>query len=251
MDGLRSRRDFLRVAAGAAAVAATGAACGSGSDKPKPSGAAAEGGASKGGRTLRIVQWSHYVPAYDQWFDGEYSKRWGEEHDVEVVVDHIPYNSVLPRAQAEVAARGPHDIFGFLDPAPLFEDQVIDHREIVEEVEAKLGKMTPLCERSVLNPKTGKYFSFPEYWVANLAHYRADLWDQVEPGLKPGTWDDVLRAAPELKAGGHPLGIGFSPNGDSAYSLFSLMHAYGATIQDEEGNVTINRPATVEAVRWE
>ena len=54
------------------------------------------------------------MPGYDQWFDGEHVRRWSEEHDVGVTVDHIPYNSVSPRAAAEVSARGPHDIFGFL-----------------------------------------------------------------------------------------------------------------------------------------
>jgi multiple sugar transport system substrate-binding protein len=90
MDGLRSRRDFLRLAAGAAAAAAaTGAACGSGSDKPKPSAAGkAKGSASDGERTLRIAQWSHFIPAYDTWFDNEYTTRWGEDHDVDVIVDH-------------------------------------------------------------------------------------------------------------------------------------------------------------------
>lgn len=244
-----TRRDFLRAAAGAAAVAATGAACGSESDKSKPSGPAATSDASKGGGTLRIVQWSHYVPDYDAWFDNEYTKRWGEEHDVSVVVDHIPIQQMAGRADTEVAARGPHDIVGFIDVPARFEDQVIDHREIVEAVEAKLGKMTPLCERSVRNLRTGKYVGFPEYWVANLAHYRVDLWDQVLPGAKPGTWDDVLRAAPKLKAQGYPVGIGFSANVDSAYSLFSLMHAYGSSIQDEEARLTINSSATVEAVR--
>jgi multiple sugar transport system substrate-binding protein len=247
--GTFTRRAFLRAAAGAAAVAATGSACGSGSDRSEPSGAAAKRDASKGGRTLRIVQWSHYVPDYDAWFDNEYTNRWGEDHDVSVVVDHIPFQQMAGRADTEAAARGPHDIFGFIDPPTLFEDQFIDHREIVEEVEAKLGKMTPLCERSVRNPKTGKYVGFPEYWVANLTHYRVDLWDQILAGGQPGSWEDVLRAAPRLKAQGYPVGIAFSADADSAYSLFSLLHAHGASIQDEEARLTINRPATVEAVR--
>jgi multiple sugar transport system substrate-binding protein len=243
-----TRRDFLRVAAGAAAVAATGAACGSGSEKPKPSGSAAKGGASSS-RTLRIAQWNHLVPAYDQWFDGEYTERWGEEHGVQVVVDHLPFAQLRNRADVEVAAQRGHDIFGFISPPPVFEDEVVDHREIVEEVEAKVGKTTSLFERSVLNPKTRKYFGFPEYWAANPVLYRVDLWDQVEPGLKPDTWDNVLRAAPKLKAMGHPLGIGISPDVDPAQSLPALMLAYGSSIQDEESNLAINSPATVEAVK--
>jgi multiple sugar transport system substrate-binding protein len=243
-----SRRDFLRVTAGAAAAAAMGAGCGSGSDKPKPSGAA-KGGAPQGERTLRIAQFGHFVPAYDEWFDDEYTKRWGEQHDVEVVVDHIFVDQVASRAGAEVAAQQGHDLFGFVTPPPMFEDEVIDHREIVEEVQAKLGKMVPLCERSVLNPKTGKYFGFADNWVANPVHYRVDLWDQVAPGLTPATWDDVLRAAPKLKTLGVPVGIGMAQEVDSTWSLLSVLHSFGSSVQDEEGNVAINRPATVEAVK--
>ena len=27
---------------------------------------------------LRIMQWAHFVPAYDTWLDNTYVKRWGE-----------------------------------------------------------------------------------------------------------------------------------------------------------------------------
>jgi multiple sugar transport system substrate-binding protein len=86
--------------------------------------------------------------------------------------------------------------------------------------------------------------------VANPIHYRVDLWNQVQAGLAPRTWNDLLLAAPKLKALGHPLGIGLSQEGDSNYSLISLLHAFGASLQDESGTLTINRPATVEAVKF-
>jgi multiple sugar transport system substrate-binding protein len=243
MDGRRSRRDFLRLTAGAAAAAA-GAACGSGSDKPRTAGQPAKGRE----RTLRIAQWSHFIPAYDRWFDDEYTKQWGEDHGVRVVVDHINVTEMQDRAAAEAAAGGGHDMFGFVTPPPGFDDQVIDLREIIEEVEAKLGKLPPFLERSVLDPRTGKYFAFADYWLPNTVHYRVDLWDRVEPGRKPDTWDDILRAAPKLKALGHPVGIGISNDVDYTFTLLSLMHAYGSSIQDEDGNVALNRSTTVEAV---
>jgi hypothetical protein len=31
--------------------------------------------------TLRILQWVHYVPAYDEWFNGTYAKEWGQKND--------------------------------------------------------------------------------------------------------------------------------------------------------------------------
>jgi multiple sugar transport system substrate-binding protein len=238
------RRGFLRLAGGATVLAATG--CASGDKKPKAAAESAQ--ETKGRQQLRIAAWSQYVPSYDIWFDQEYTRQWGEKHDVEVIVDHVPYAELPARGQAEVAAGRGHDIFGFITPPSNFEDAVIDHREIVEEVQAKIGKLPPLLERNVLNPKTGKYFAFPEFWAPNPVHYRADLWQGV--GGPPTTWEDVLRAAPELKRQGYPVGIGLSADDDSGFSLLSVMNSFGANLQDESGRLTINRPATVEAVKF-
>src|SRR2546426_4923167 len=32
------------------------------------------------GTTLRILQWSHFIPAYDAWFDNVFVKEWGEKN---------------------------------------------------------------------------------------------------------------------------------------------------------------------------
>ena len=217
----RSRREFLRLAAGAAATAVIGAGGGCGGSSGSKAAKTAGAGRS-GPRTLRIVQLSHFIPAYDAWFDNEYIVRWGEENDASVIVDRIPFNEVNSRAAAEAAARGPHDIFGFVDPPSPYEDDAIDHGDIVAELTAKYGKMLPLVERSVVNPRTGKTFGCPHYWVAGPTHYRVDLWNQVEAGLVPRTWNDLQTAAAQLKALGHPLGIGLSQEGDSNYSLMAL-----------------------------
>src|SRR2546428_4687457 len=42
------------------------------------------------GTSLRILQWSHFVPAYDTWFD-EFVKKWGDQVGVKVRVDRIPH----------------------------------------------------------------------------------------------------------------------------------------------------------------
>ena len=246
MVGACNRREFLRLAALAGAGAALGgAACSEGGEAKRAATSATAGA----GKTLRIALWSHFIPPYDAWFDEEYTRRWGEDNGVEVVVDHIPYAELGARAGAEVAAGRGHDLFAFITPPPLFEDDVIDHREVVEEVEAKVGKIAPIVERNVLNPKTGKYFGFADFWTPNPVHYRVQLWNQVEPGLTPSSWDDVLRAAPRLKALGQPIGIAISPDDDSSFSLFGLMAAFGSQLQDEEGRLTLNSPATVEAVK--
>ncbi|MGH8976384.1 MAG: ABC transporter substrate-binding protein [Acidimicrobiia bacterium] len=241
MDEPRDRREFLRLAAGAVATGAV-AACSSGSGQRETSVATRTKGST--GQTLRIAQFSHYIPAYDTWFDNEYTQRWGDEHGVEVLVDHVPFQHLRSRAEAEVAAGRGHDIFALLTPPAGLADEVIDHRPLVEEVVGRVGPMTPLVERSVLNTKTGKYFAFPDFWGPNVTHYRNDVW--TGPG--PDSWEAVLGAAPGLKSAGHPVGLAFSPDHDSTMGFLSLMFAHGATIQDESGTLAINRPATVEVV---
>jgi multiple sugar transport system substrate-binding protein len=201
---------------------------------------------------LRIAQWSAAAAGmarYDDWFDNDYTQRWGENHGVRVEVEHFRLAELSARAQAEVAGQSGHDIFGFTAPPPSFEDDVIDHREIVEEVEGKLGRMVPLVERSVRNPRTGKYFGFPEFWTPEPAHYRLDLWEQIGSGARPATWDDIRQAAARLKASGHPVGIALSEDPESTWSLLALMHAYGSALQRDDGTLAVNSPATVEAVK--
>ena len=41
-------------------------------------------------KTLKIIQWSHFVPQYDKWFDG-FATEWGKKNGVTVTVDHIPH----------------------------------------------------------------------------------------------------------------------------------------------------------------
>jgi multiple sugar transport system substrate-binding protein len=245
MEDRRNRREFLRLAAGAVAAGTLGA-CSSGSGDRKADDAAAT--KKTVGKTLRIAQWSHFVPAFDVWFDNEYTSGWGNQHDLRVTVDHFPLTELPTRGAAEVAAQKGHDLFQFTSAPSAFEDEVLDLRDVVDEVEAKLGPMVALVERSVRNPKTGKVYGFSDSWVANLLHYRTDLW---VPFGRPDSWDRVLAAAPALKAAGHPIGIGMSSSTDfdSSWAALAIMNAYGASIQDESGALTINRPSTVEAVR--
>jgi multiple sugar transport system substrate-binding protein len=199
--------------------------------------------------SLRIMQWSHFVPAYDTWFDNVYTKKWGEKHDTEVSVDHINLAQLPARAQAEVAARSGHDIFGHLSPQAGLEDHVINHREIVEEVQRKVGQVGTVGRKSCFNPKTKKWHGFPENFVPDPVQYRKDLFAQIG-GKSPNTWHDVLVAAPKLKAIGHPVGIGMSNELDSNMALIALLQCFGGFIQNADARVTINSKGTRDALKF-
>ncbi len=196
--------------------------------------------------TLKIMQWSHFVPSYDKWFDNDYVKAWGQKNDTEVIVDHVNLAELPTRAAAEVASQRGHDLFQFLSPPAAYEDQVVSMNDIVQEVSRKIGPMGRVGLKSTYNPRTKKYFGFPDNYVPDPVHYRRDYWGEI--GMAPNSWEDVRKAAPKLKAIGRPIGIGMSQELDSNMAMIALMQCYGGYIQNAQAQVVINSKGTREAL---
>lgn len=200
-------------------------------------------------KTLRILQWSHFVPRYDAWFNGQYAKKWGEENDTEVIVDNLGISGLAARATAEAAAKKGHDLFLFLWPPPMFEDDVIDHREIYEECEKRFGRSLPLALRSSYNPVTKKHYGFCNCYVPDPLNYRVDLWAGV--GMKPNTWDDVRVGGRKIKAETRiPVGLGVANELDSAMGLRAVLYSFGGSEQDENGALALGSKQTLEALKF-
>lgn len=200
-------------------------------------------------KKLRILQWNHFVPEYDQWFKDVYIRKWSEENDTEVIIDNVGMTSLNSRATAEVTAGKGHDLFMFLRPPPMYEDFVIDHREIYEECQGRYGKASDIALKSTYNPKTGKYYGFSDSYVPDPVNYRKDLWDAV--GVFPSNWDSILKGGAKIfKQHGIPLGLGLAPELDSNMGLRSIMHSFGSSVQDEEGRIVLNSRHTIEAVKF-
>ncbi len=62
---------------------------------------------------LRIAQWAHFVPAYDDWFDRKFAREWGQRNGVTVEIDHLSLSELRVRADTEVATQQGHDLFAF------------------------------------------------------------------------------------------------------------------------------------------
>ena len=246
-----TRRDLLRRAGtGAAALVAGGAAAerAAGAELKRRVYGVPKYRHKELAGTLRILQWSHFVPAYDRWFDNVYCKNWGRANDTEVIVDHVNQADLPGRVAAESAAGRGHDMVALLAPAPQYEDRVINHKEIVQEVTKKRGKMVDVCYRSSYNPRTKKYHGFPDSYAPDPVNWRTDYWGEV--GSRPTTWDRVLRAAPRLRANGHPIGIGMSNEIDSNMALMAMMMCFGSFIQSRDHRVILNTKATREVLSF-
>jgi multiple sugar transport system substrate-binding protein len=105
-----SRRQFLHTAGSATLAAGVGARI------------IIPGRASAQQKTLKILQWKHFVPAYDTWFNETYVKEWGAKNNTTVIVDNIGLAEINSPATAEVSAQKGHDLYMFVSPPPVYED---------------------------------------------------------------------------------------------------------------------------------
>ena len=199
---------------------------------------------------LRIMQWAHFVPAYDQWLDNTYVKRWGEANDIEVKVDHINNALLYSTGASQVAAQSGHDLFWFISPPSTFQKQVVPVTDIVQEVSRKLGPMSKVARKSTYNPKTKQFYGFPDDYAPDPVQYRRSYLQ--EAGVSLNSWESLRQGAPKLKAIGHPVGLGMSNEIDSNMMLTSLLYCYGGFIQNEENRIVIgqgsNRRGAIEAL---
>ena len=232
-----SRRQFLRTAGSAALAAGVSARI------------IIPGRASAQQKTLKILHSKSFVPGYDKWFNDIYIKEWGARNNTNVMVDNIGQDELNSHAAAEVSAQKGHDLFRFLWPPPVHEDQVIDHRDIYEECERKYGKALDLAIKSTYNPKTKKFYGFSDSYIPNPINYRKDLWDAV--GTVPNTWEDIRRGGRKIKLlHDKPVGIGLAPELDSNMAMRAIMYSFGASEQDPDGNPTLKSKETLEAIKF-
>lgn len=155
------------------------------------------------------------------------------------------------RGASEAASRQGHDLFLFISPPAAYESQVIDHADVVREVEKRHGPMIDLARKSTLNPRSGRFFAFSDSYVPDPGNYRIDLWSQVGYPQGPGSWEDLRAGGRTIKERfGNPVGLGLSQEVDSNMALRGLLWSFGGAEQDEQGRVVLNSRNTIEALEF-
>lgn len=201
-------------------------------------------------KTLTIVQWAHFVPDYDTWFD-KFAKDWGEQNKIAVTVDHIPVQNIPARAAAEASAQSGHDLFGFngAGGAHLYRKFFVDLADLVKETEKKYGAVSTIGKQLGYNADDGTWSAFPDFYINFPGMYQKSLWDEI--GMLPDTWDNLRIGGAKLKAKGHPVGISLGHSNDPSTTWRGLLWSYGASEQDEAGKkIILNSKEAVEATKY-
>ncbi|HEX3200303.1 MAG TPA: hypothetical protein VHR39_22380 [Propionibacteriaceae bacterium] len=200
--------------AGATMVGAALAGCESGEQAVQPTAAPGVPTPSTTTRKLsgdlKILLWSHFVPAHDEWFD-PFAQEWGKQVGVNVTVDHINQAEIPARTAAEIQAKQGHGLIQYIATFSQFEPSVVDLKDVVQEAEKRHGKMLDVVRKSSFNPNTNKYYAYAPAWAPDPGDYRKSMWEKVGLPQGPATWDDLLRGGAEIKkAQGIQMGIGMS-----------------------------------------
>jgi multiple sugar transport system substrate-binding protein len=184
--------------------------------------------------SIKILMSSHFVPAYDTWFD-QWAKDWGTKNHVEVQADHILSSDLAAKNAAEVAAGGGHDIYKFSrngEPT-LYHDFMIDVGDLTKQIGEAHGGWIPFAE--TLGLYQGVWKAVPEYFIDFPALYRKDIFDAN--GLQPiDTWDELLKTGQVLKDKGNPIGIAINQKSNDANNTWTgVLWSHGGSVVAEDG----------------
>lgn len=202
------------------------------------------------GTELSILQWSHFVPQYDTWFD-PFAEQWGEANGVDVTVDHINIAELPAAAAAAIDAGEGPTLIELNLAASNFVEGVRDLRDVNMRAQELFGPQAETCTANSYLPANDKWYGYCHAWVPDPGDYDRALWEAAGYPDGPSTWADLLDGgATIMNDAGVPLGLGLSPEIDSNMAMRAIIWSFGGSIQDENECVSINSPEVIDAVNY-
>ena len=239
MDNTRSstvtRRHFLGQTAGATAGMASWLALG------QPPAYAQK-------RELTFLSWNHFVPASDEELRRQ-AEIFGKQAGVTVRVDTIAHLQLPAKFAAEAQSQSGHDLrlSGGAD-AFLYENQLVDMGDLIDELGKKYGGWYPFAEEG--SHTTSGWKAVPWFWISFPATYNMTHFKKA--GLEtPKTWAELLHHGKILKKQGNPVGIAISHCADANTSFWSVLWCYGGKVLEADGKTpAINSDKTAQVIEW-
>jgi multiple sugar transport system substrate-binding protein len=235
-----TRRDFLKVAAGAGAAAGiTGAPW-----------VVRDVHAQQKPKVIVFARESSYVKNFDEHFQKvlmpAYEKGKGVKIEYQI---QAAGGSAVPQLVSMVENKSGADL-AWVQQEWLYRDALVDVSDIAEEVGKQQGGWYD--EIKSLSVDKGKWKSVPKGNIGQLMVYRKDWFE--EAGIKkfPDTWDEFLEAGIKLKAKGHPFGMSMGHGFADNYSwMYPLLWSHGVTVMDKDGKkVALDSSETEKVIEY-
>jgi multiple sugar transport system substrate-binding protein len=201
------------------------------------------------GATLRVTRWSPFVAGDEkQWLAN--TEKFTKETGIQVRIDKESWEDIRPKAAvAANVGSGPDIMWVWFDDPHQYPDKLLDVTELADYLGGKYGGWYD-------GPKSyatrdGKFVGLPLATIGNAVVYRKSLVKAAGFEEFPKDTDGFLKLVQALKSSGHAAGFTHGHGvGDGNNYAHWLLWSHGGKMVDEQGNVTINSPETIEAIKY-
>ena len=199
-------------------------------------------------KTLRIVQWKHFVPDYDRWFT-QFAQQFGEKNKCTVQVDYVATPDLPTAIAADISRGGGHDVFHLNGTgASLYEQVLVDVSDVAKRLEKEHGPW--IKESQSIGQVKGKWLAIPSWYISYPLIINTGYFKEVGAEYsEKTTWQDLIKIGAKLKKAGHPFGIPVSNTPDANDDLLPWMWSFDALTFDKDGKVSFKRKEIVEWLR--
>jgi multiple sugar transport system substrate-binding protein len=199
-------------------------------------------------RVLKVVQWKHFVPDYDKYFE-VFAREFGEKHKCKVEVDYVGTADLPTAIAADISRGGGHDVFHLNGTgAWLYDKVLVDVSDTANRLAKQFGGW--LREGPSIGVVNGKWLAIPSWYISYPYIINSGYFKEVgEQYTDKTTYEDLLRMGVKLKKAGHPIGIPYSQTPDSNDNLLPFMWAYKAYMFDKDGNIAFRKKEIVDTLK--
>ncbi len=201
--------------------------------------------------TLRVLRPAKFVEP-DEVIFRENTKRFADLHGINIRVDFSGWEDLRPQTAVTAnTGAGPDVVVGWTDDPHLYADKLVDLTDIADYLGKKYGGWYPLAEMYGKKYKTNQWIAIPMGASGGPAVYRISQLKEVGFDEFPKTTDAFLDMCQKLHKAGHPAGytLGHAV-GDANSFCYWMVWAFGGSLIDENGKVTINSKETIEALKF-
>jgi len=175
---------------------------------------------------------------------------WGNKHNTPVKLSQLSRQQLTQAmVSAAKAGKGPDIIESTYLLAYAHADMLVDISDMCAQVgHANGGWYDFAREQSMVD---GVWRAMPHFFAPIAMVYRKDFFQHAGIAVLPKTWDDMLTAGTKLKAMGKPMGFTFGHAlGDGPSFVFSLFWAFGGSVTDADGHITLDAAETKRALQF-
>jgi multiple sugar transport system substrate-binding protein len=242
-----TRRDVLKIGAGAAAGAMV--ADGIGATPALAQSAPQWTLAPEKGAALRVLRPSKFVQG-DETLWLENSKKYTQQTGINVRVDSVSWEDLRPKAAVSAnIGQGPDIIYGWYDDAHNYPEKLVEVTDVADYLGAKYGGWYDSARK--YGTKDGKWISIPLGASGAKIVYRQSWVREAGFDGVPTDLAGFLKLCQGLKKNNHPAGFALgNAVGDANGWCHWVVWTHGGRLIDDNDKVILDSPETVAALEY-